>query len=133
MDSSQVNPNLTANQKEVLFGRGTEAPFSGALLANTETGDYTCANCGAVLFTSGAKYESDIAGLAGWPSFADVASGDVVVLMDDDSHGMHRTEVTCKNCGGHLGHLFPDESSPSGEHYCINSAALGFKKKPRDS
>lgn len=128
MDSSAVNPNLTEEQKDVLFHKGTEVPGTGALLHNTETGEYGCANCGAVLFRSDAKYESDIAGLAGWPSFADVAGSGAVVLSDDDSLGMHRTEVTCATCGCHLGHLFPDDSSPSGQHYCINSAALEFKK-----
>ncbi len=129
MDSSQQNPNLTEQQKEVLFHKGTEAPFSGKLLDNHDNGDYKCANCGTVLFHSDAKYDSDIPGLAGWPSFADVAAQGAVELRSDDSLGMHRTEVICKTCGGHLGHLFDDGSSPSGQHYCINSAALDFEKK----
>lgn len=123
------NPNLTDAQKDILFHKGTEAPGTGALLHHSETGEYTCANCGAVLFASDTKYESDIASLAGWPSFADAVSNEAVILSDDTSHGMQRTEVTCKNCGAHLGHLFPDDSSPSGQHYCINSAALEFIKQ----
>lgn len=129
MDISQINPNLSEAQKEVLLRKGTEAPGTGQLLHNNATGEYMCANCGAVLFASTAKYESNVASLAGWPSFADAASNDAVVFTDDNSHGMHRTEVTCKNCGGHLGHLFPDDSSPSGQHYCINSLSLEFKEK----
>jgi peptide-methionine (R)-S-oxide reductase len=121
------NPDLTEEQKHILFDKGTEAPFSGALLHNDKTGVYSCANCGAPLFQSDTKYESNMAGLAGWPSFADAVSNDAVILADDTSHGLHRTEVTCANCGGHLGHIFPDDSSPSGNHYCINSAALDFK------
>ena len=89
---------------------------------------YHCAACGAELFKSDTKYESTIPGLVGWPSFSDAATSDAVVLSDDNSLGMHRTEVTCKNCGSHLGHLFPDDSSPNGKHFCINSAALDFEK-----
>jgi peptide-methionine (R)-S-oxide reductase len=121
------NPDLTEEQKDILFNKGTEAPFSGALLHNDKTGVYACANCGAALFMSDAKYESNLVGLAGWPSFAAAVKDDVVVLRDDTSHGMQRTEVTCANCGGHLGHIFPDDSSPSGQHYCINSVALDFQ------
>lgn len=120
---------LTPEQYRVLREKGTEAPFTGKFLHNDKTGDYTCAACGAVLFKSDSKYESDIPGLAGWPSFADVAASDAVVLADDHSMGMHRTEVICKNCGGHLGHLFDDASSPTGKHYCINSISLDFKQK----
>jgi len=85
--------------------------------------------CGTLLFKSDTKYDSSIPGLEGWPSFADVAAGDAVELSEDNSLGMNRTEVTCKNCGSHLGHLFDDESSPTGQHYCINSESLNFKKK----
>lgn len=117
----------------MLREKGTEAPFSGALLNEKGTGDYRCAACGALLFKSDSKYESDIPGLAGWPSFADVASSDAVELAPDNSHGMQRTEVVCKNCGSHLGHLFDDDSSPSGKHYCINSVCLDFRKDDKVS
>jgi len=127
MANDEWKDKLTPEQYRVLREKGTEAPFSGALLNEKGTGDYRCAACGALLFKSDAKYESDIPGLAGWPSFADVASSDAVELTPDNSHGMHRTEVICKNCGSHLGHLFDDDSSPTGKHYCINSVCLDFK------
>lgn len=119
---------LTPEQYKVLREKGTEAPFSGELLYNDQTGEYRCAACGNLLFTSEQKYESDVPGLAGWPSFAELANNEAVELKPDNSHGMQRTEVVCSNCGSHLGHYFDDPSSPSGKHYCINSAALDFKK-----
>ena len=128
LTDDQWKQKLTPEQYHVLREKGTEHPGSGALLQNDKTGEYTCAACGAVLFKSDAKYESDIPGLEGWPSFADVAAGDAVELKADDSFGMARTEVVCKNCGGHLGHLFDDPSSPTNQHYCINSVALDFKE-----
>ena len=125
-DKPQINPNLTAEQKEVLFHKGTEAPFTGKLLENHETGDYKCANCGAVVFKSGTKFESG----SGWPSFYDPAVAEAVRLIPDDSHGTHRTEVVCANCGSHLGHMFEDApQTPTGQRFCINSCALDFEKK----
>lgn len=120
---------LTSEQYAVLRQKGTETPFSGELLYNDKPGEYRCAACGNLLFASDAKYESDMPGLAGWPSFADIASSDAVELRDDTSHGMQRVEVVCKNCGSHLGHLFDDEASPTSKHYCINSCALDFMPK----
>lgn len=119
---------LTPEQYRVLREKGTETPGSGKYLYNDDAGMYRCAACGAELFKSDTKYESTIPGLIGWPSFSEAASNEAIVLSDDTSMGMHRTEVTCANCGGHLGHLFPDDSSPNGKHYCINSAALDFIK-----
>ncbi len=127
--AKQINPNLTDEQKRVLLEGGTEAPGSGELLHNDKTGMYTCANCGAELFKSDSKYDSNIPGLIGWPSFSEVASNKAVTLQDDDSIGMRRTEAVCSNCGGHLGHLFQDDSSPTGQHFCINSVCLGFEPK----
>jgi peptide-methionine (R)-S-oxide reductase len=119
----QQNPDLTDEQKEVLFNKATEMPGTGALLHNKDSGAYTCANCRQVLFMSDTKFESG----SGWPSFYDPANSDAVRLVDDSSHGMQRTEVVCANCGGHLGHLFPDAyDQPTGQRYCINSASLGF-------
>jgi peptide-methionine (R)-S-oxide reductase len=120
---------LTPEQYHVLRQKGTEYPGTGALLHNNKNGDYNCAACGALLFKSDAKYTSDIPSLEGWPSFADAAANDAVELKPDPSLGMTRTEVICKNCGGHLGHLFDDPSSPSNQHFCINSAALDFKEQ----
>ena len=124
---------LTPQQYRVLRQKGTETPFSGKLLNEKGSGDYTCAACGAVLFKSDSKYESDIPGLAGWPSLSEIAAAGAVDLLPDDSLGMHRTEVVCKNCGSHLGHLFDDGSSPTGQHYCINSVSLDFKPEKRDN
>lgn len=119
---------LTPEQYAVLRQKGTEAPFSGELLNNDTPGEYHCAACGNLLFKSDTKYESDVPGLAGWPSFADVAQSDAVELADDTSHGTQRVEVICKKCGGHLGHVFEgDSDSPTGKHYCINSACLAFE------
>lgn len=128
MADNEWKDKLTSEQYHVLREKGTEVPGTGKWLHNDETGDYTCAACGALLFKSDTKYESNIPGLEGWPSFADVAKSDAVELRDDNSLGIRRTEVICKNCGSHLGHLFPDDSSPTGQHYCINSVALDFKK-----
>jgi len=129
MDDKQWKDKLTPEQYRVLREKGTEAPFTGKLLNEHGTGDFVCAACGAVVFKSDDKYDSNTPGLAGWPSFADVANGGAVKLIDDNSLGMHRTEVVCANCGGHLGHLFDDANAPTGQHYCINSVALDFKQK----
>lgn len=129
LSEDEWKKKLTPEQYHILREKGTETPFSGKLLNQNSSGDFICAACGTVLFTSDSKYDSTIPGLEGWPSFADAAKSDAVELTDDNSLGMHRTEVTCKNCGSHLGHLFDDESSPSGKHYCINSVSLDFKEK----
>lgn len=120
-----TNSQLTDEQKAVLFDKATERPFSGDLLDNQANGDYTCANCHTKLFDSSAKYDSD----CGWPSFDRAVKG-AVSYHEDDSHGMQRIEVTCANCGGHLGHVFPDgPRETTGQRYCINSLAMGFKSR----
>jgi peptide-methionine (R)-S-oxide reductase len=129
LSDDEWKAKLTPEQYHILREKGTEAPFTGKLLNEKGTGDFVCAACGTVLFKSDAKYESDIPGLAGWPSFGEVASSDAVEIASDNSLGMSRTEVICKTCGGHLGHIFPDDGSPTGQHYCINSAALDFQAK----
>ncbi len=120
---------LTPEQYKVLREKGTAAPFSGELLENEAAGKYVCVACGNELFSSDTKYESKTPGLIGWPSFQDVLNKGSVKLQDDNSGGMHRTEVVCAKCEGHLGHLFDDELSPNGKHYCINSVCLGFESE----
>ena len=117
------NKALTPEQQKVLFEGATEAPFSGELLYHKEKGEYTCANCGTVLFDSSRKYDSD----CGWPSFDQAVDG-AITYTEDTSHGMVRTEITCANCGGHLGHVFPDgPRETTGTRYCVNSLSLAFR------
>lgn len=114
---------LTPQQYRILREKGTEPAFTGALYKHKGKGVYVCAGCGAELFSSETKYESG----SGWPSFWTALGEDRVALHDDRSHFMHRIEVTCANCGGHLGHVFEDGPQPTGLRYCINSASLDFR------
>lgn len=117
---------LTPEQYHILREKGTEAPFTGKYVDNHETGMYECAACGHPLFSSETKFESG----SGWPSFDQPINRENVELHEDKSMFMKRTEVTCKNCGAHLGHVFPDgPAETTGERYCINSCSLQFKKK----
>lgn len=112
---------LTPEQYDILRRRGTERPFSGAYVHSKESGMYHCAACDAELFSSDTKFDSG----TGWPSFTEPATAAAVELVDDSSHGMIRTEVTCRNCGSHLGHVFPDgPREAGGMRYCINSLSL---------
>ncbi len=124
----QLNSDLSDEQKHVLIDKCTEYPGTGKYLNHYEDGSYSCANCGARLFSSDAKYESTQPGLTGWPSFDDAVKG-AVKQRKDHSWGMYRTEITCANCGGHLGHVFAADDAPSGTHYCVNSASLDFEKE----
>lgn len=131
LSDDEWKTKLTDEQYHILRKKGTEIPGSGNLLHNTKNGDYACAACGNVVFKSDTKYDSQMPGLIGWPSFSEAASREAVKLANDSSNGMQRVEVVCSNCGGHLGHLFPDDSSPNGKHYCINSVALEFADKDK--
>src|SRR5690606_12214901 len=126
IQDSEFEEKLTPEQLAVLRDKGTEAPFSGEFLSHDDKGMYVCVACGNPLFQSDAKYDSRTPGLIGWPSFSDMAHSDAVELVPDDSQGMHRTEVVCKRCGGHLGHVFDADDSSTGKHYCINSTCLKF-------
>lgn len=122
MNKSLRNPDLSKEQQAVLFDKATEAPFTGAFLYNKDSGDYVCANCQTPLFRSDNKYDS----FCGWPSFDQAIEG-AVTETSDTSHGMVRTEITCANCGVHLGHVFDDGPiETTGQRYCINSLSLDF-------
>ena len=123
MTKDDYKKKLTPEQYNVLFNKATEAPFSGEYDEKFDAGKYSCAACGTELFDSKTKFDAR----CGWPSFYDAIPGRVK-FHEDGTLGIKRTEVTCANCGGHLGHVFEDEKfpTPTDKRFCINSLSLEF-------
>lgn len=124
MNDEKWKKKLTPQQYRVLRQKDTEIPFTGKFVHTKDKGMYVCAACGTELFSSDAKFDSG----TGWPSFDVPANTKNIELHTDKSFGMSRTEVTCKTCGGHLGHLFDDGPTKTGKRFCINSCSLELKK-----
>lgn len=124
-NAKDFKDKLTPEQYHILFEKGTERPFSGKYWDFEDDGYYNCAACGAKLFDSTTKFDAG----CGWPSFNDVLSNENIITRDDYSFNMHRIEVMCAKCGGHLGHLFDDGPRPTGLRYCINSASIDFEQR----
>lgn len=122
---SEWRVKLTPQQYHVLREGGTEQAFTGQYWDTKKPGMYKCAGCGTELFSSDTKYESG----SGWPSFYEALDPAKIVEVEDRSYGMVRTEIRCANCGGHLGHVFPDGPQPTGLRYCVNSASLDLDPK----
>ncbi|MDQ3075513.1 MAG: peptide-methionine (R)-S-oxide reductase MsrB [bacterium] len=129
MDKDELKKKLTEEEYRVTQEKGTEAPFTGKYWDDKNKGKYACKVCGQALFDSETKLDSSIgpAGLQGWPAFEDAIPGSVEFIQDD-SHGMSRTEAVCANCKSHLGHLFDDDTS-TGKHLCINSCSIDLEKE----
>ncbi|MGH8176894.1 MAG: peptide-methionine (R)-S-oxide reductase MsrB [Steroidobacter sp.] len=118
---------LSTEERDVILNHGTERPFCGTLLNNKASGMYACRLCGLPLFKADAKFESG----TGWPSFYQPFDATHIAEIVDRSHGMSRTEVRCKRCDGHLGHVFPDGPPPTYQRYCLNSASMEFYPEGR--
>jgi peptide-methionine (R)-S-oxide reductase len=125
LSSSQIArlaADLTPEERRVILDQGTERPFCGLFLDNKKQGTYVCRLCGLPLFASDAKFESG----TGWPSFFRPVDEAHIAFIEDDSHGMRRTEIRCRRCDGHLGHVFDDGPPPTHQRYCLNSVSLSF-------
>lgn len=125
MTEDEIKQKLTPEQYHVLREKGTEAPFTGKYHNDHSEGMFKCVVCGTELFSSDAKFDSG----TGWPSFSEPANLEHIELKKDDTYGMNRTEVLCKTCGSHLGHVFDDGPGAEGKRFCINSCALDLEKK----
>lgn len=135
MDKNEINEEelkkrLTPEEYAVLREGGTEAPFSGEYINHSADGTYRCKVCNTALFSSNAQEDANNSpmGLQGWPSFNNAIEGAIETRLDE-SHGMRRTEIVCAKCGSHLGHLFDDPGTKTGQHYCINSVCLNLEEK----
>ena len=128
-NKEDLRERLSEEAYKVTQQKATEPPFTGEYYQTKDDGRYHCAVCGAVLFDSSTKFDSG----TGWPSFYEATGTDTLRLTPDESEGMVRTEVSCRKCGAHLGHVFNDApSTPTGERYCINSCALSLETREKD-